>query len=209
LPLRAHLFELETAGEPEAVLLLQLHHIAADGWSLSPLWRDLAGFYEARCGGVAAALPALAVQYADYTLWQEAVLGAESDPDSAISRQLLYWRERLAGLPDQLDLPSARARPAVSSHRGASVSVAVGADLHAGLLALSRDCEASLFMVLQAGLAGLLSRLGAGSDIAIGSPIAGCGAATLRPTATRTFRLSGWSRCSTRRARWRGIRCSR
>ena len=169
-PLRAHLFAL---GGEEHVLLLLLHHIAGDGWSLSPLWRDVARFYAARRAGVASDAEPLAVQYADYTLWQRAVLGEESDPASALSRQLSYWTERLAGLPEQLDLASDRPRPAVASHRGDAVAVLLPAALHGRLVTLARECQASVFMVLQAALAGLLSRLGAGSDIAIGSPIAG------------------------------------
>ena len=113
------------------------------------------------------------MQYADYTLWQQTVLGDENDPSSALSRQLSYWTERLSGLADQLELPCDRPRPAVASYRGAAVAVSLPAALHGGLVALARDSQASLFMVLQAGLAALLSRLGAGSDIAIGSPIAG------------------------------------
>ena len=169
-PLRAHLFAV--SGD-EHVLLLLLHHIAGDGWSLGPLWRDLSPFYAARRSGVSAGLAALPVQYADYTLWQHAVLGDEGDAGSAMARQLSFWTETLAGLPDQLDLPSDRPRPAVSSHRGGSVGLEVSAELHRGLLALARGSGASLFMVLQAGLAALLRRLGAGDDIAIGSPIAG------------------------------------
>ena len=181
-PLRARLYVLEDgaagdraagAGPAEHVLLLLLHHIAGDGWSLSPLWRDLAGFYAARLQGGTAQLPALPVQYADYTLWQRDVLGDEADASSALARQLAYWSERLQGLPDQIDLPSDRSRPAVASHRGDTVAVAVPPALHGSLLKLARDSGASLFMVLQAGLAALLSRLGGGSDIAIGSPIAG------------------------------------
>ena len=118
-------------------------------------------------------LAALPVQYADYTLWQHQVLGEESDPESAIARQLAFWTETLKELPDQIDLPSDRPRPAVSSYRGDSVPLALSAELHAGLLALAREGRASLFMVLQAALAALLTRLGAGSDIPIGSPIAG------------------------------------
>jgi pristinamycin I synthase-3/4 len=113
------------------------------------------------------------VQYADYTLWQRAVLGEESDADSAIARQLEYWTQALSGLPDQLDLASDRARPAVASHRGGAVELRLSGELHRGLLGLAREAGASLFMVLQAGLAALLTRLGAGEDIAIGSPIAG------------------------------------
>ena len=169
-PLRAHLFVL---GEREHVLLLLLHHIAGDGWSMAPLVRDLAAAYAARCRGVAPELPALPVQYADYTLWHATVLGEESDPESVISRQLAYWTERLEGLPDQLDLPFDRPRPAVSSYRGDSVPVTLAPELHRRLLALARDSGASLFMVLQAALAALLTRLGAGTDIPIGSPIAG------------------------------------
>ena len=127
-PLRAHLFVL---GEREHVLLLLLHHIAGDGWSMAPLVRDLAAAYAARCRGVAPKLPALPVQYADYTLWQRDVLGEESDPESVISRQLAYWTERLEGLPDQLDLPFDRPRPAASSYRGDSVPVTLAPELHA------------------------------------------------------------------------------
>jgi non-ribosomal peptide synthetase component F len=155
------------------VLLLLLHHIAGDGWSLQPLSRDLAALYRARCTGEAAGLAALPVQYADYTLWQQAVLGAEDDDASVMARQLSYWTAALAELPEQIELPADRPRPAVASHRGGRVALVIDADLHRGLVALARGAGASLFMVLQAGLAGLLSRLGAGSDIAIGSPIAG------------------------------------
>ena len=170
LPLRAHLFAL---GEREHVLLLLLHHIAGDGWSFAPLARDLAVSYAARCRGGRPDLPALPVQYADYTLWQYRLLGAESDADSVIARQLAYWTETLKDLPDQIELPVDRPRPAVSSFRGAHVGLHIDAELHRGLLALARNSQASLFMVLQAGLAALLSRLGAGTDIPIGSPIAG------------------------------------
>ncbi|HJZ33241.1 MAG TPA: amino acid adenylation domain-containing protein, partial [Hyphomicrobiaceae bacterium] len=170
LPLRAHVFALSPTAH---VLLLVLHHIAGDGWSLGVLGRDLAAFYAARREGRAPDLPALGVQYADYTLWQQALLGEESEAGSAMARQLGYWREALAGLPDQLDLPTDRPRPAVASYRGDHVRLTIPADLHGALVALAREAGASLFMVLQAGLAALLTRLGAGTDIPIGSPIAG------------------------------------
>ncbi|MGA8611654.1 MAG: amino acid adenylation domain-containing protein, partial [Xanthobacteraceae bacterium] len=169
-PLRAHLFAL---GDGEHVLLLLLHHIAGDGWSLAPLWRDVATAYAARLEGKAPKLPALPVQYADYTLWQHEVLGSEDDAGSAIARQLSFWTSTLKDVPIQIELPSDRPRPAVSSHRGDSIGLRINAQLHRGLLELARAGGASLFMVLQAGLAALLTRLGAGHDIAIGSPIAG------------------------------------
>ena len=169
-PLRAHLFAL---GAEEHVLLLLLHHIAGDGWSLAPLARDLARYYEARCRGTAPALAVLPVQYADYTLWQHEVLGAEEDKESAIARQLAFWTGALKGLPDQIELPSDRPRPAQASHRGDSVAFTLTPELHAGLVSLARASGASLFMVLQAALAALLTRLGSGNDIPIGSPIAG------------------------------------
>ena len=129
--------------------------------------------YEARRNGQEPQLAPLPVQYADYTLWQQDALGQESEPESVIARQLAFWREYLAGLPDAIELPTDRPRPAVASHRGAVVPIALSRDLHAGLVGLARACGASLFMVLNACLAGLLTRLGAGPDIAIGSPIAG------------------------------------
>ena len=174
-PLRAHVFALsgQEELEPEHVLLLVLHHIAGDGWSLRPLLGDLGRCYAARREGRAADLAPLPVQYADYTLWQQEVLGEESDAGSAMARQLGFWRGALAGLPEAIELPSDRPRPGVASHRGGVVGVALSRELHVGLLGLARECGASLFMVLQAGLAGLLTRLGAGGDIAIGSPIAG------------------------------------
>src|SRR5262249_3078086 len=127
----------------------------------------------ARRGGRGPDLPGLPVQYADYTLWQHAVLGEESDAQSVIARQLAFWTEALKDLPDQLDLPTDRPRPAVSSYRGDSVPLVLRAGLHGGLVGLARASGASLFMVLQAGLAALLTRLGAGADIPLGSPIAG------------------------------------
>src|SRR5205814_5114266 len=151
----------------EHVLLIVLHHIAGDGWSLGPLARDLAALYRARCQGIAAGLPPLPVQYADYTLWQQAALGDENDGGSALSRQLSFWTQALQDLPDQIELPADRPRPAVSSHRGGHVALSIGADLHRGLAGLARETGASLFMVLQAGRAGLLSRVCGGHGIAV------------------------------------------
>ena len=171
MPLRAHLFEL---GEHEHVLLVLLHHIAGDGWSFGPLWRDLSRSIGPAARVLPAALSPLPVQYADYTLWQQAELGHEGDADSAIARQLAFWKSALADLPDQIELPADRPRPAVSSHRGGHVPLVIPAGAaRRSSRRWRRDAGASLFMVLQAALTGLLSRLGGGTDIAIGSPIAG------------------------------------
>ncbi len=170
LPLRAHLFRLDAH---EHVLLLVLHHIACDGWSWGPLARDLAQAYAARRAGRAPEWRPLPAQYADYTLWQLRLLGDESDPDSVIARQLSFWTETLKGVPDQIELPADRTRPVVATYHGDHVPLQIGAELHNSLLELARDSQASLFRVLQAGLAALLTRLGAGTDVPIGSPIAG------------------------------------
>ncbi|WP_026400352.1 non-ribosomal peptide synthetase [Actinomadura rifamycini] len=169
-PLRARLFAL---GGDTHVLLLVLHHIAADGWSMAPLARDVILAYASRAEGRAPEWAPLPVQYADYTLWQRDLFGSEDDPDSLISRQIAYWRDALAGLPDELPLPADRPRPAEASYRGGTHEFDLDADLHAGLVALARRHGASLFMVVQAAYAALLTRLGAGTDVPIGSPVAG------------------------------------
>ncbi|MFF4948094.1 amino acid adenylation domain-containing protein [Streptomyces chattanoogensis] len=170
LPLRAWLFEL---GAQDHVLLLAMHHIGMDGWSLEPLFRDLSTAYRARIEGREPVWAPLPVQYTDYTVWQREVLGSQSDPQSLVSRQLRYWQEALAGLPDELALPYDRPRPAVSSHRGDLVPVVLDAALHQALTGLAQRTGTSLFMVFQAAFAALLTRLGAGHDIPLGAPTAG------------------------------------
>nr|AKA59408.1 non-ribosomal peptide synthetase [uncultured bacterium AB_1241] len=171
-PLRAVLFAV---GPDEHVLLLVVHHIAADGWSLRPLGADLSTAYQARCRGQAPDWAPLPAQYADYTLWQREVLGAEDDQDGVLTTQAAHWFEALRGLPEELALPVDRSRPARASYRGDTVAFELDADLHAGLAAVARATGTTVFMAVQAGIAALLTRTGAGTDIPIGSPVAGRG----------------------------------
>ncbi|WP_326700403.1 amino acid adenylation domain-containing protein [Streptomyces sp. NBC_01754] len=170
LPVRARLLRL---GAEAHVLVLLVHHIAGDGWSLAPLARDLGRAYRARTEGEEPSWTRLPVQYADYTLWQRALLGDEDDPAGRAVRQTDFWRTALAGAPELLDLPCDRPRPAVPAYRGDAFSFPVGADTHRDLARLARARGSSLFMVLQAALSVLLSRHGAGEDIPLGTAVAG------------------------------------
>ncbi|SCL25239.1 non-ribosomal peptide synthetase [Micromonospora inyonensis] len=171
-PLRATLFRL---GSDRHVLLLLLHHIAGDGRSLPVLARDLATAYTARRSGTAPAWPPLPVQYADYAVWQRRALGDADDPDSLTARQAAHWRHALDGAPAELRLPTDRPRPAESSYAGGLTRF----DVDAGQAQAVRDLAARLgvtpFMVYQAAVAALLTRLGVGDDIPLGTPVAGRG----------------------------------
>ncbi|MEU6843562.1 amino acid adenylation domain-containing protein [Streptomyces sp. NPDC046716] len=170
LPLRANLLQI---GAEEHILLLTVHHIAADGWSMGPLAQDLAAAYAARVAGRAPGWAPLPVQYADYALWQRELLGGPEDPDSVHTRQLAYWRTALTDAPTELALPADRPRPDVGSGRGGSVPLPLTQDDGRRLAELARQEGASTFMALHAVLAALLDRFGAGEDIVVGSPVAG------------------------------------
>lgn len=169
-PLRAVLFVLEP---DEQVLLLVTHHIAIDGWSLTPLVRDLITAYTARAGGGEPVWSPLPVQYADFALWQRAHLGSETDPDSVLARSTAWWVDALRDLPGELELPADHPRPAVASHRGGSVPVEIDAGTRRGLRTIAAANGATEFMVLHAALITLLTRLGAGTDIPLGTVVAG------------------------------------
>ena len=172
IPLRATLFRL---ADEEHVLVAVVHHIAADGWSVRPLVGDLGVAYASRCAGRAPDWAPLPVQYVDYTLWQRAQLGDLADTDSPIAAQLEYWEQALAGMPERLQLPTDRPYPAVADYRGASVAVDWPAGLQQQVARVAREHNATSFMVIQAALAVLLSKIGASPEVAVGFPIAGRG----------------------------------
>ena len=155
IPLRATLFRL---GDQEHVLVAVAHHIAADGWSVTPLVADVGTAYAARCAGQAPGWAPLAVQYVDYTLWQRAQFGDLDDPHSRIGAQLAYWQQALAGMPERLVLPTDRPYPAVADYRGASLPVEWPAGLQQRVARVAREHHATSFMVIQAGLAVLLGQ---------------------------------------------------
>jgi acyl carrier protein len=161
--LRARLLRLAA---DEHVLLVTMHHIVSDGWSRGVLIREASTLYEAYCAGAESPLPELAIQYADFAVWQRQWLSG-----AVLEEQLSYWREQLRDL-STLELPTDRVRPAVQSYRGATVGFVVGREETAALQELSRREGATLFMVLLAAFQVLLSRYSSQTDVVIGTPIA-------------------------------------
>lgn len=154
------------------LLVLVVHHIAADGWSLTPLLDDLAMAYAARREGRAADWEPLAVQYADYTLWQRDLFGG-AQPEGAVAEHEAYWIKALRGLPDRIDLPGDQPRPQRRTGDGGSVPIDIDGALHLALSELAREADATVFMVMHAAIAVLLYAMGAGTDIPLGAPTAG------------------------------------
>ncbi|NUT37524.1 MAG: amino acid adenylation domain-containing protein [Hamadaea sp.] len=187
-PTRVWLFEMD---DDDHLLMMVVHHIASDGWSTSIIERDIGVAYAARRQGQAPEWTELAVSYADYAAWQREFLDAEDKPGSTVARQLDYWRTVLADLPELIELPCDRPRPAQSTFEGGGVLVTVDATVHAALSDLARSEKCTLFMVVQAALAALLTRLGAGTDIPIGSPVGGR-AATLGRAGGPLYDLVGF-----------------
>jgi amino acid adenylation domain-containing protein len=170
MPLRVTLFAVSPS---EHVLLLLFHHIAVDGWSMSPLLRDLGTAYRARAAGGPPDCAPLPVQYADYAVWQRQLWGERADENSLLARQLEFWRSTLAGTPRELSLPADRPRPASPSRRGGTARLDIQPRSHRRLAELATATRTTVPMVLRAGVAVLLTRLGAGSDIPIGASVGG------------------------------------
>lgn len=162
--LRAHLYRL---GEQEHVLLLTVHHIVTDGWSMEVMYRELATLYSSFSTGAPSRLPELPIQYADFACWQRERLSGE-----LLAPSLDYWRQRLAGAPAFLDLPSDRSRPAIQTLTAGSVSRVVPSRVQRALKALGWREGTTLFMTLLAAFDVLLSRHAGAEDIVVGSPIA-------------------------------------
>ncbi len=155
-------------GQDDHVLLVSMHHAVSDGWSMNVLVREISALYTAYRDGGESPLPELPVQYADYAVWQRAQLSGD-----ALDRELAYWRERLAGAPELLDLPTDHPRPMVQGHHGATVPVAFPAELLERLRTLGQREGATLYMVLLGAFQLLLAKYASSDDVVVGSPIAG------------------------------------
>ncbi len=158
---------LVQVGADEHVLVLVLHHIVCDGWSVGVLARELSVLYAAHCAGIGDDLPPLALQYGDYAVWQRRWLTS-----NALAKHAGYWRERLSDAPQLLRLPTDRRRPAQQDYSGASIEIALDADLTEKLKALSLRHGTTLFMAILAAWALVLSRLSGQQDVVIGTPTA-------------------------------------
>ncbi|MBW4649607.1 MAG: amino acid adenylation domain-containing protein [Kastovskya adunca ATA6-11-RM4] len=182
LLLRATLLQL---GETEHILLLTMHHIVSDGWSMGVLVREVAALYKAFTRGEPSPLPELPIQYADFAVWQQEWLLRE-----ALDAQLSYWKQQLGGAPSRLKLPTDRSRPEVQTFRGATSRFVLPKDLSDAICAsqqrfaiatLSRQEGVTLFMLLLAAFQTLLSRYSNQDDIVVGTDVANRNRSELEP----------------------------
>jgi amino acid adenylation domain-containing protein len=164
MPIRCSLLRLD---DTEHVLLVTIHHIASDGWSMKIFWSELSSLYVAFCSGQPSPLPLLPMQYADFAVWQRDWLtGKESE------KLLSYWKEKLANAPPFLQLPTDRPRPRVQAFEGAAYAVPLSASLSQGLKALCMRTGATLYMVLLAAFNVFLCCYSGEADLVVGSPVA-------------------------------------
>src|SRR5262249_43526803 len=156
--------------EKEYALLITMHHIVSDGWSMGVFVHELNTLYAAFVRGEEDPLPALEVQYADYAVWQRQWMEGE-----ILQRQAEYWRRTLEGSPALLEVPADHARPAQQDHAGAFAGLVLDEELTAGLKELSKRHGTTLYMTLLAGWGALLSRLSNQQDVVVGTPVANRG----------------------------------
>ncbi|MXP19851.1 amino acid adenylation domain-containing protein [Gordonia sp. HNM0687] len=171
-PIRAHLLRV---ADDDHVVLCVVHHISADGSSTAPLARDLAVAYRNRRLGEQPGWQPLPVTYRDYTRWHHVLMGSESDPASTIARQLAYWQHQLDGLPERLELPTDRPRPAALRGHCGEVRTELSPTVVSGLRSVAESTGTTPFMVAHTALAVTLARLSGSDDIAVGTPVAGRG----------------------------------
>ncbi len=149
------------------VLLLTMHHIISDGWSMNILVRELAALYQSYCANQPSTLPELPIQYADFASWQREWLR-----DGVLDRQLAYWKQQLSGAPSLLELPTDRPRPAIQTFNGKTASLEIDRELTQQLKSIGQKSGATLYMTLLAAFSTLLYRYSGQEDLVIGSPIA-------------------------------------
>ncbi len=162
-----HFHLLKTAPNSH-ILLITMHHIIADGWSLRILIRELSELYTAQVNGRSPNLPPLPIQYTDYAIWQREWLQGQT-----LHQQLQYWQTQLTGAPPTLNLPTDRPRPVIQTYQGAEQTLPLSADTQQKLQTLAEQHHASLFMVLLAAFQLLVSRLAGQEDVVVGAPISG------------------------------------
>jgi amino acid adenylation domain-containing protein/non-ribosomal peptide synthase protein (TIGR01720 family) len=160
--------ELLRLGEREHILLLTMHHVISDGWSIGILTRELAALYQSYNSGVSSGLAELPIQYADFAVWQYEWLRT-----AEMEGELAYWKKILEGAPRELDLPSDRARSEAQTFQGGAYAIELPATLSKAIVELARAEGATPFMALLAGFSTLLSQYAGREDIVVGTPLAG------------------------------------